>query len=402
MDSAFVNRSGVPNLVRGNKKSSQINGLHAAGRGARDWTGVSFHLRVWSNFERNSHGDILLVVRAAKTADLDTVYALAQSAGPGMTTLKADRKALAARLAVAEASFRQTIAVPERDYVFVLEDTGDGTVAGIAAIKGAVGMDEPFYNYRIGALVHSAPSVGVYGRHEVLYMTHDLTGCAELCSLFLHPDYRRGGNGKLLSKSRFMFIAQFPHLFTQTVFAEMRGFQDPDGSSPFWESLGRKFFNMDFQRADDLCQPGGKSYIAELMPRYPIYTSFLSSAARAAIGATHVETIPARRLLEREGMGASTYIDIFDGGPVLHANVRDLRAVRDSVTVIAHGAGAGEGAPAGTGTSGLSLLCNDELADFRVIAAPVDPWPGRVGLGDGQRRALQCTDGCTIRVLGMA
>lgn len=341
----------------------------------------------------------MLVVRAARTADLDAVYALARSAGPGMTTLKADRHALAARLAVAEASFRQTIAVSERDYVFVLEDTADGAVAGISAIKGAVGMDEPFYNYRIGALVHSAPSVGVYSRHEVLYMTHDLTGCAELCSLFLHPDYRRGHNGKLLSKSRFMFIAQFPQLFTQPVFAEMRGYQNPDGTSPFWESLGRKFFNMDFQRADDLCQPGGKSYIAELMPRYPIYTGFLSNEARAVIGATHVDTVPARRLLEQEGMAASTYIDIFDGGPVLHASVRDLRAVRDSVTAIVHG---DEGAVDASRAAALSLACNDELAGFRAIAAPVTPLAGRVGLSAGMRDALQCTDGCTIRVLGRA
>jgi arginine N-succinyltransferase len=338
----------------------------------------------------------MLVVRAARAADLDAVYALAQAAGQGMTTLKADRKSLSARLEVAEASFRQTIPVAERDYVFVLEDTAQGKVAGIAAIKGAVGLDEPFYNYRIGALVHSAPSVGVYTRHEVLYMTHDLTGCAELCSLFLHPEYRRGIHGKLLSKSRFMFIAQFPHLFTQSVFAEMRGFQNADGGSPFWESIGRKFFNMDFQRADDLCQPGGKSYIAELMPRYPIYTGFLSDAARAVIGVTHDDTVPARRLLEQEGLCASTYIDIFDGGPVLHANVRDLRAVRDSVTAVLD-----EGPRAGA-DGGLSLVCNADLANFRAIAVAVAPVEGSIGLPVDQRRALQSHKGCTIRVLGMA
>jgi arginine N-succinyltransferase len=338
---------------------------------------------------------VMLVVRAARADDLEGVHALAEAAGPGMTTLKADRRSLAARLEVAEASFRQTIPISERDYVFVLEDIERGRVAGIAAIKAAVGLDEPFYNYRIGALVHSAPSVGVYTRHEVLYMTHDLTGCAELCSLFLHPDYRCGGNGKLLSKSRFMFIAQFPELFTQTVFAEMRGFQNPDGGSPFWESIGRKFFQMDFQRADDLCQPGGKSYIAELMPRYPIYTSFLPDAARAVIGATHVDTVPARRLLEQEGMSASTYIDIFDGGPVLHASLRDLRAVRDSVTAIQsetiYGINDGE----------LSLVCNAELADFRVFAGSVAPAMGSINLTSDQRRALQCDNGCTIRVLGV-
>lgn len=323
----------------------------------------------------------MLVVRAARAADLDGVHALALAAGPGMTTLKADRAALGARLAVAEASFRQTIAPPERDYVLVLEDTAIGRLAGIAAIKAAVGLDEPFYNYRIGALVHSAPSVGVYQRHEVLYMTHDLTGCAELCSLFLHPDYRSGSAGKLLSKSRFMFIAQFPQLFTQTVFAEMRGFQNPDGSAPFWEAIGRKFFQMDFQRADDLCQPGGKSYIAELMPRYPIYTSFLSDAARAVIGVTHVDTRPARRLLEQEGLCASTYIDIFDGGPVLHAPLRDLRAVRDSVVLRLSEA---------RSSDSPSLMCNTDMAGFRVIAATA-----------ADQHALQCTTDCTIRVLGM-
>jgi len=323
----------------------------------------------------------MLLVRAATTADLEGVHALALAAGPGMTTLKADRAALAARLALAEASFRQALSPPECDYVFVLEDTVRGRLAGIAAIKSAVGLDEPFYNYRIGALVHSAPSVGVYHRHEVLYMTHDLTGCAELCSLFLHPAYRSGSNGRLLSKSRFMFIAQFPHLFTQTVFAEMRGFQQPDGSSPFWEAIGRKFFQMDFQRADDLCQPGGKSYIAELMPRYPIYTSFLSEAARAVIGVTHADTLPARRLLEQEGLCASSYIDIFDGGPVLHAQLRDLRAVRDSVALRL-----GDAPPGAS----LSLICNTDMAGFRVMAAPV-----------ADQHALQCTTDCTIRVLGM-
>lgn len=337
-----------------------------------------------------------MLVRAARLSDLDAVHALACAAGPGMTTLKPDRAALAARLATAEASFRQTIPSAARDYVFVLEDPARGRVAGIAAIKGAVGLDEPFYNYRIGVSMHAARSVGVHLRHDVLHLTHDLTGCAELCSLFLAPDYRLGGNGRLLSKSRFLFIAQFPHLFTTTIFAEMRGFQLPDGSSPFWESIGRKFFDMDFERADALCQPGAKRYIAELMPRHPIYTSLLSEAARAAIGQTHRDTVPARRLLEQEGLRVGAYIDIFDGGPVLEAKVRDLRAVRASVTGIAdtlRGAG-----PDGT----VALVCNDDLANFRVLATGVSRKPDAIGIATSARDALECGDACTIRVLEMA
>jgi arginine N-succinyltransferase len=40
--------------------------------------------------------------------------------------------------------------------MFVMEDTATGRLAGVCAIKGAVGLTEPFYNYRIGTLVHSS------------------------------------------------------------------------------------------------------------------------------------------------------------------------------------------------------------------------------------------------------
>lgn len=337
----------------------------------------------------------MLAVRAARPSDLDAVLQLAAAAGPGMTTLKADRQALAARLELAQASFAQTVAPEGRDYVFVLEDSANGRLGGIAAIKAAVGLDEPFYSYRLGTLVHSAAAAGVYARHQVLYLSHDLTGSAELCSLFLHPDYQGGGNGRLLSKSRLLFIAQFPHLFTRGVFAEMRGFQDA-GVSPFWESVGRKFFGMDFARADDMCQPGAKSYIAELMPRYPLYTCLLSDAARAAIGRTHADTAPARRLLEQEGLRAGDYIDIFDGGPVLQADVRDLRATRDSVSATV------QAAPDDRSDDRKSLVCTLDADDFRAIAAGATAGDGTLRLKADELRALQCDAGRTIRVLDMA
>lgn len=337
-----------------------------------------------------------MLVRAAQPSDLDAVLQLAAGAGPGMTTLKADRQALAERLVLSQASFAQTVAPELRDYVFVLDDPAQGRIGGIAAIKAAVGLDEPFYNYRLGTLVHSAAAADVYVRHEVLYLSHDLTGSAELCSLFLHPDYRRGGNGRLLSKSRLLFIAQFPQLFTRGVFAEMRGYQDADGGSPFWESVGRKFFGMDFGRADDLCRPGAKSYIAELMPRYPIYTCFLSEAARAAIGRTHMDTAPARRLLEQEGLRAGAYIDIFDGGPVLQAAARDLRASRESVVAtVAATNDAMDG-------DRKSLACTTEADAFRVIACSAAAVDGIVPMTPAEMRALQCDAGRTIRVLAMS
>lgn len=337
----------------------------------------------------------MLVVRTIKEQDTDGLLELANRVGSGMTTFKPDRKALSQRVAIACASFAEQIAPQQRDYLFVMEDTDVKRVVGVCAIKAAVGLDEPFYNYRIGTLVHSSKESKVFSRMETLYLSNDLTGCAELCSLFLHPEYRHGNNGRLLSKSRFMFIAQFPHLFPERLIAEMRGYQRPDGSSPFWNSLGRHFFKMDFDRADDLTALGKKSFIAELMPRHPLYVAYLPQEAQEVIGVVHVDTAPARRLLEQEGMHYEGYVDIFDAGPVLQARVSELRALRESrqVSVQAAEKEAAEEVPA--------LVSNTILRDFRVIAAPVRAERGRLALSSAQQVLLDRHVGEPVRIMSL-
>jgi arginine N-succinyltransferase len=337
----------------------------------------------------------MLVVRAIQPKDLDGLMNLAGQVGGGMTTLKADRGVLGARVEVACASFAEQIAPERRDYLFVMEDTRSGALVGVCAIKGAVGLEEPFYNYRIGTLVHSSSELKVFSRMETLYLSNDLTGCSELCSLFLHPDYRSGTNGKLLSKSRLLFIAQFPHLFAEKLIAEMRGFLHPDGTSPFWDSLGRHFFKMEFERADDLTGLGKKSFIAELMPRHPLYIAYLPQEAQDAVGRVHVDTAPARRLLEQEGMYYEGYVDIFDAGPVLQARVRELRAVRESMTAIA------ADAESVSGSARALLAANTSMRDFRVIAAAAESAQGQLALSRDDQALLHCRAGDTLRTLSM-
>lgn len=334
----------------------------------------------------------MLVVRAIKEQDLEALMDLAGQVTGGMTTLKADRKMLGTRIEVACASFAEQIAPPQRDYVFVMEDTASGRLVGVCAIKSAVGLDEPFYNYRIGTLVHSSKELNVFSRMDTLYLSNDLTGSAELCSLFLHPDYRNGSNGKLLSKSRFLFIAQFPHLFPEKLIAEMRGFQRADGSSPFWDSLGRHFFKMDFNRADDLTSLGKKSFIAELMPRHPLYVAYLPSEAQEVIGRVHVDTAPARRLLEQEGLHYEGYVDIFDAGPVLQARISELRALRDSALAII------ESAKDETSAEPV-LVANTVMHDFRIIVAQADPERGRIALSAEDQVLLNCRAGDPVRTM---
>jgi arginine N-succinyltransferase len=67
------------------------------------------------------------------------------------------------------------------------------------------------------------------------------------------------------------------------------------------------------------------------MPRQPLYVAYLPDDAQAVIGQVHPRPLPARKLLEQEGMHYEGYVDIFDAGPVLQGRVSELRAVRDSV-----------------------------------------------------------------------
>ena len=337
----------------------------------------------------------MLVVRAITEQDLDGLMLLAGQVGGGMTTLKPDRLQLQERIAVACASFAEQIAPEQRDYVFVMEDVDRGMLVGVCAIKSAVGLDAPFYNYRIGTLVHSSTELKVFLQMDTLYLCHDLTGSAELCSLFLHPDYRSGSNGKLLSKSRFLFIAQFPHLFPDRLIAEMRGFLRADGSSPFWDNLGAHFFKMDFERADMLSGRGKKAFIAELMPRHPLYVVYLPQEAQDVIGVVHDATAPARRLLEQEGMHYEGYIDIFDAGPVLQGRVGQLRAIRDSALAMVE-----PDAPVAA-TYTPMLVSNTALAHFRVIAVYTEVEQGRIALSAEDRLRLGCGTGESVRTLSL-
>jgi arginine N-succinyltransferase len=334
----------------------------------------------------------IVVLRPIESGDLAALVDLARGAGIGVTTLPPDEARLARRIGVSLDAFSGRLDRAKASYLFALEDTGSGRLAGTSGVAAAVGLDEPWYNYRVGTLVTSSREIGVHRQMQTLFLTNDLTGASELCSLFLHPEYRRDGNGALLSKARLLYLAEFPERFAAKVIAELRGVSDAQGRSPFWDSLGRHFFDMEFSRADYLSGVGNKVFIAELMPQHPVYTSLLSDAAREAIAQVHELTRPARAMLEAEGFSYQGYVDIFDAGPALECPLASIRAVRDSVVCEA---AAGE--PAG----GVEhLVANRREASFRVVLArgEVDP-EGRFALPGAQLEALALEPGASLRVV---
>ncbi|MBB2496500.1 arginine N-succinyltransferase [Aquipseudomonas ullengensis] len=335
-----------------------------------------------------------MIVRPVRSADLPALFDLARSTGAGLTTLPANEERLAHRVGWAEKTFRGEAERADSDYLFVLEDD-DGKVVGISAVAGAVGLREPWYNYRVGLTVSASQELKIYREIPTLFLANDLTGNSELCSLFLHADARVGLNGRLLSKARFLFMAEFRELFGDKVIAEMRGMSDANGRSPFWESLGRHFFKMEFSQADYLTGVGNKAFIAELMPKFPLYTCFLSEDARNIIGRVHPDTEPALAMLKGEGFSYQGYVDIFDAGPAIEVQTNSIRAVRDSQTlVLAIGTPGDESVP--------YLIHNRKREDCRITAAPARMAAGTLVVDAQTAKRLQLSAGAQVRAVALS
>jgi arginine N-succinyltransferase len=157
---------------------------------------------------------------------------------------------------------------------------------------------------------------------------NDFDGASEVGGLFLHPQARSGGFGALLARSRYMFIARHRERFSDRVVAELRGWTE-HGISPFWEAVGKPFFGSDFYEADRHNALHGNQFIADLMPRYPIYATMLPRSACEAIGRPHEGSVPAKKMLESEGFAFDSYVDIFDAGPTLSVSTDQIRTIRE-------------------------------------------------------------------------
>lgn len=335
----------------------------------------------------------MMFIRPVERDDLAQLMHLASKTGGGLTSLPADSDTLSARIDRSLLTWQGKLPRAEQGYVFVLADSESKKAVGICAIEVAVGLLDPWYNFRVGSQVHASKELNVYNMLPTLTLSNDHTGSSELCTLFLDPDYRNGKNGYLLSKSRFLFMAGFRQHFMQKVVAEMRGVIDEQGRSPFWDSVGSRFFSMSFSDADYLCGTGQKAFIAELMPKHPLYIDYLSDEARAVIGQVHPHTAPARAVLEAEGFQFQNYVDIFDGGPTLECDIDRVRAIRKSRLMSAT---LGEEQDP---QQPLCLVANENYQQFRVMLLPADPQSDSIRITAAQADILGCQPGDPLRVV---
>ena len=335
----------------------------------------------------------MVVIRPITLEDLPAIEALTDFTGFGLTTLPKDEKLLHRRIRDSQRGFAK---LTDRDppggetYLFVMQDLESGKVIGTCGVVSKVGGFEPFYAYRVETSVVESKQLNVRKEIHTLHLVEQHDGPCEVGSLFLSPDHRKDNNGRLLSLSRFLFMAEHIEYFDPIVIAEMRGVVDDHGHSPFWDAVGHHFFDIDFPKADYLSMVN-KKFIADLMPKHPLYIPLLPKEAQQVIGQVHPETAPALKMLEDESFKRCDMVDIFEAGPVVRCRLQEIRSIRQSSRGIVE-------AITTTLPPSELTICASTQQDFRACKATVEVLPtGGLRISTDVAAALQVKPGDTIR-----
>lgn len=313
-------------------------------------------------------------VRPLDSGDLAAVDALLQSNTLRLSTLPAERENLAGSIEAARRGFSGADALAT--LLFGLHDEED-TLRGISGIQPRAGGEEPFYSYRIDALVHASRRLGIHQRQTVLYLSHELTGLTLLCSFALEPALRPTPAFHLLSRARLLYMAMHRAAFADELICEIQGTWDDRGQSLFWKSVGELFFGMDFITADRHCALHGKTVMAELLPAYPVYNTLLPEAVQQVIATPHPEAARTITWLTGEGMHRTRFVDPFDAGPTYRGKLEQLKSMR-AIRTFGSIRATGQDPP----RAGDWLVSQGQGADFRCVLL-------RARLQDG---VLHCRD----------
>ncbi len=338
-----------------------------------------------------------MILRLATPSDIDKLLEFSSAIDQGMTSLPNDAATWEKKLAINAASIKTSTSQNQSSdiYLFLLES--NNKVVGTTAIYTGVGLSRPFYSYKLSTHVATSDVLNNTVRTQVLHLVNDFTGATELASLYLLPKYRLPNAGRFLSKSRFLMLHQFPERFNNLIFAELRGWVDKNGRSPFWESLGEKFFKVPFHRADFVSAVTGSQFISDLMPKYPVYLDLLPEAAQKVIGQCNEKTKPAQRLLEQEGFQWKGYIDIFDAGPSMQCDRQHIETLKKTKRcIITH-----------THTRAINpqdqhyILSNGNLHNYKIALSPLTINENTVIMSDTLLRNLNLSIGDTIDLMPM-
>ncbi|MBC3374378.1 arginine N-succinyltransferase [Pseudomonas sp. SWRI92] len=338
----------------------------------------------------------MLALRPVQLSDLPQLQQLARDSLVGVTSLPDDTDRLRDRILTSCAAFDADVQAPgAENYFFVLQDLASGRLVGCSEIVAATGCDEPFYSLRNRPFSSESRELNIQHGVPALSLCQDLNGQTLLRGFHIDAARVRTPESELLSRARLMFIGAHPRRFAEAVITEIVGFSSEDGQSPFWDAVGQHFFDLPYTEAERLCGLQSRTFLAELMPQYPIYVPMLPPEAQACIGRVHPDGQEAFDILKREGFETNSYVDIFDGGPTLHARITNIRSITHSRSAIVRQSRQID-------ARGRYLVSNDGLGNYRAIIAELDVNAEEpVSLHPDMLAALGIAEGDRVRVVSL-
>ena len=303
--------------------------------------------------------------RPATADDISAITRFTSKADSGLTTVPKSKSSVT-KYVSESLDFLAGKAGANR-LLFVAEDKGK--ILGISGIIPKLGVERPFYSFKRSRHARKASQQDLSIRYHTLQLTTDFDDYTELATIFLAPEARGTGVGRLLSLGRLGFIHANRERFKDRLMADIRGWVDADGQSPFWQHLTSKFIQTDFDTADKM-SAGDAAFIVELLPALPIMLNLLPESVLACAGKPHDLSAGAMGILMSAGFEDTDMCDIFDGGPAIRCNT-DRTLVTQSVFV-ATGGGVTE-------ADVKYLHFTGEGEAFRAVLGPAYPSAQKAG-----------------------
>ncbi|MBI3017976.1 MAG: arginine N-succinyltransferase [Deltaproteobacteria bacterium] len=282
----------------------------------------------------------------------------------------------------------------EADYILCLEDLESKRIIGTSMIMAQHGTkDVPHFYFQVLRLEKFSQTMHSGIVHQVLRLGYDMDGPTEVGGLVLHPAFRHTGKhlGKLLSWSRFLFIAMHRRRFKDRIIAEFLPPLTPDGKSLLWEAIGQKFTNLPYMEADRISRKN-KEFILSLFPRQDIYICLLEARVRELIGQVGEESLPAKKMLESIGFKYLEMIDPFDGGPHYGARMKDVTLVKKVKALKFKKANVRQ-------WKEIGIVGHDKNDDFRAVATEYKTEGKNIYLPTEARETLGIEQGDSLHFL---
>jgi len=303
--------------------------------------------------------------RPAIADDISAIVKITSKADTGLTTVPKSKSDVSEYIAES-LDFLADKPAANR-LLFVAE--AEGKILGISGIIPKLGVDRPFYSFKRSRHARKASQQDLSVRYDTLQLTTDFDDYTELASIFLSPEARGKGVGRLLSLGRLGFIHASRDRFEDRLMADIRGWVDAKGISPFWQHLTSKFIQTDFDEADRL-SAGDAAFLIELLPGLPIMLNLLPESVAETAGRPHELSAGAMGLLCEAGFEDTDLCDIFDGGPAIRCNTDRTLVTQSAYRATGGGVTEGE-------TKFLHFTGEGE--SFRAVIGPAYPQAQKAG-----------------------